>query len=200
MNNTEQAPVTLRGKSFCITGKTDEYRDIYYALIVHGGGRWTQSVSGSLDFLVVGTDPGPAKMAKAHALGTRCITEQELNTCIRRELGVSDDVRLFSIGWRLPVENTGSSRKQRSQQSQLPPGALKVCITGTLDMKRAKYVELMNKAGWIVAKDISASVDYLIVGDAPGSKLKKAQALNIPVRTLGWLKSELGMESDTPDE
>lgn len=200
MNNPEQAPVTLRGKSFCITGKTDEYRDIYYALIVQGGGRWTQSVSSTLDFLVVGINPGPAKMGKAHVLGTRCITEQELNTAIRRELGLSDDIRLFSIGWRLPVENASSCDRQHAQKPQLPPGAFKVCITGTLDMQRAKYAELLRKAGWILVKDISASVDCLIVGDAPGSKLKKANALNIPVRTLGWLKSELGLDRHMPDE
>ena len=30
---------------------------------------------------------------------------------------------------------------------------------------------------------VSTSVDYLLAGDSPGSKLKKAQELNIPILT-----------------
>ena len=55
-------------------------------------------------------------------------------------------------------------------------------ITGTLaSFTRDGATELIRKHGAKVTSNISKNVDYLLAGEKPGSKLKKAQKLNIPV-------------------
>jgi DNA ligase (NAD+) len=53
-------------------------------------------------------------------------------------------------------------------------------ITGSLrSMKRSEAKELLVSKGGRLASSVSGSTDYLIVGESPGSKLKKAQELNV---------------------
>ncbi|WP_038500511.1 NAD-dependent DNA ligase LigA [Chlamydia avium] len=55
-------------------------------------------------------------------------------------------------------------------------------ITGTLEtMTRSEIERTIRNHGGKVSSVISKNVDYIIVGDHPGSKLSKAQDLNIPV-------------------
>ncbi len=56
-----------------------------------------------------------------------------------------------------------------------------IVITGTLpSLTRTEAKELIQKAGGKVTSAVSSKTDYLLVGDDPGSKLKKAQELGIP--------------------
>ncbi len=57
----------------------------------------------------------------------------------------------------------------------------KVVFTGTLSMARQKAAELAEKHGWQVSSSVGKSLDYLIVGKNPGSKLDKAKQLGIAV-------------------
>jgi DNA ligase (NAD+) len=59
----------------------------------------------------------------------------------------------------------------------------KLLFTGTLSRPRDEYRRQAEAAGAQVASGVSKSLDYLIVGDNPGSKLEKAQSLNVPVLT-----------------
>ena len=43
---------------------------------------------------------------------------------------------------------------------------------------------------------VSSSLDCLIVGEALGSKLARAQQLKVPVHSLAWLKARLGLEAE----
>jgi DNA ligase (NAD+) len=55
-------------------------------------------------------------------------------------------------------------------------------ITGTLSQcSREEAKRQIEERGGKVASAISKSVDYLVVGEAPGSKLAKAQQLGIPL-------------------
>lgn len=57
-------------------------------------------------------------------------------------------------------------------------------ITGTLNtMTRSKAEELIKSYGGRATSSISKSTDYLVVGDEPGSKLKKAQELGVKTLT-----------------
>lgn len=71
-------------------------------------------------------------------------------------------------------------------------------FTGALpDMSRDKAQALVEGAGGKVVSAVSKKLDYLVAGAEPGSKLAKAQALNIPILSpeqfaamLAELKSE----------
>jgi len=52
-------------------------------------------------------------------------------------------------------------------------------ITGTLSMPRKDLEELIEKNGGHVSKSVSNKTSYLLLGDSPGSKLKKAESLGI---------------------
>lgn len=55
-------------------------------------------------------------------------------------------------------------------------------ITGSLrSMKRLEAKELILKLGGRLASSVGRSIDYLIVGESPGSKLNEARAMGIPV-------------------
>jgi DNA ligase (NAD+) len=54
-------------------------------------------------------------------------------------------------------------------------------ITGTLSMPRNRVKDLIHEAGGTVASSVGKKTDYLVAGEEPGSKLKKAQELGIEV-------------------
>ncbi len=57
----------------------------------------------------------------------------------------------------------------------------KVVFTGTLSIARPLAAELAEKHGWQVTNSVSKSVDYLIIGKNPGSKLGKARQLDVAI-------------------
>ena len=48
-------------------------------------------------------------------------------------------------------------------------------------MKRSEVKELLVSKGGGLASSVSGITDYLIVGESPGSKLKRAQELNVDI-------------------
>lgn len=57
-----------------------------------------------------------------------------------------------------------------------------VVLTGTLStLSRSEASEKIEKQGGNVSSALSSKTDYLIVGEKPGSKIKKAEALQVPV-------------------
>jgi len=56
-----------------------------------------------------------------------------------------------------------------------------VVITGAFKRSRAQIKNILQGAGAKVTSSVSKNTDILIVGDKPGSKLQKAQALGIQV-------------------
>jgi len=67
--------VTLKGKSFCFTGKLSQSRGHYETIVKNNGGD-LKGISKSLDFLVVGENAG-SKLEKANAFGIKILTEKE---------------------------------------------------------------------------------------------------------------------------
>ncbi len=65
-------------------------------------------------------------------------------------------------------------------------------ITGTLSsMKREEAAELITSYGGKVTGSVSKKTDYLLAGEAAGSKLTKAEALGIPVISEEELRAML---------
>jgi DNA ligase (NAD+) len=54
-------------------------------------------------------------------------------------------------------------------------------ITGTLSLPRNRVKDLIHAAGGTVTSSISKKTDYLVVGEDPGSKIKKAKDLGVAV-------------------
>jgi len=66
-------------------------------------------------------------------------------------------------------------------------------LTGSLNsMKRAQAKEQIIGRGGRISSSISGSTDYLIVGEAPGSKFKKARDLGVPTLNEDEFLSMLG--------
>ena len=60
----------------------------------------------------------------------------------------------------------------------------KILFTGSLELfTRTQAKQLVLENGGQIAQSVSKSLDFLVVGAKPGSKLKKAQDLEIPVIT-----------------
>jgi DNA ligase (NAD+) len=57
----------------------------------------------------------------------------------------------------------------------------KVVLTGTMKRPRREIKELLESLGAKVLNSVSRNVDYLIVGENPGSKLQKAKELGVKV-------------------
>jgi DNA ligase (NAD+) len=57
-----------------------------------------------------------------------------------------------------------------------------VVLTGTLPtLTREQATERIQAAGGRVTSSVSKKTDYLVAGEAPGSKLEKATRLEVPV-------------------
>lgn len=61
---------------------------------------------------------------------------------------------------------------------------LSFLITGTLSVKRDEAKDLIESNGGKILSGVSSKLNYLVVGDDPGSKLDKAQSLGVNV--IGW--------------
>ena len=57
-------------------------------------------------------------------------------------------------------------------------------VTGTLPVKRDEAKDIIENNGGKILSAVSSKLDYLVVGDDPGSKLKKAESLGVQI--LSW--------------
>jgi len=64
-------------------------------------------------------------------------------------------------------------------------------ITGTLPISRRDAESLIKRNGGQILTGVSKSLSFLIAGDSPGSKLKKAEQLGIPVKSWDDIKNVL---------
>ena len=69
-----------------------------------------------------------------------------------------------------------------SLPSASPVSGKTFVITGTLSSrKRSEAKEIVTQQGGRIASSISNSTDYLIAGDSPGSKLRKAEDFGVTI-------------------
>ncbi len=84
--------------------------------------------------------------------------------------------KLDQAGVRLAREQTEPTRDQ-----ERPLDGLTFVITGTLPtLSRREAKALIQEHGGRVTGGVSGKTDYLLLGQSPGSKLDKAQALGVP--------------------
>ena len=74
---------------------------------------------------------------------------------------------------------------------------LKFVLTGSLPgLTRKEATELIEKHGGITTSSVSKNTDYLLAGEAAGSKLEKAKNLGIHVLTEDEFKNLIRMETN----
>jgi DNA ligase (NAD+) len=82
------------------------------------------------------------------------------------------------------IENPDFAASEREQGSL---SGMTLVITGTLPVPRKEAEQLVEAHGGHVSSSVSASTDYLIIGENPGSKLAKAENLGITTITYDRL-------------
>lgn len=77
---------------------------------------------------------------------------------------------------------TGIELEAISSSSPSPVAGKMFVMTGTLSsMKRSEAKEIVSQRGGRIASSVGSSTDYLVVGDSPGSKLRKARDLGVVI-------------------
>lgn len=86
----------------------------------------------------------------------------------------------------------GVSPKFHEDNSRKPLLDKKVVITGTLEIPRKELEEKLISYGAKVTGSVSKNTDFVVVGENPGSKYKKAQSLGIEILNLEELEKLVG--------
>lgn len=71
-----------------------------------------------------------------------------------------------------------------TRSSEGPLSGKSFLLTGTLPVKRDVAHELIEKNGGKLLSGVSSKLNYLVVGEDPGSKVDKAQSLNVKI--ISW--------------
>lgn len=203
-------PDTLKGKTVCFTG-TLRYllngealpRPTAEALARQHGMVVRSSVTKRLDFLVT-ADPDSlsSKARAARRYGVRILAESAFwnmlgidSSAIRTEGDVTPPgSRESSPDGRTP--RRGATRRVCAQTPRvsgfagqptradgpLPLEGKTVVVTGTLAKRTRKEIEdLIKRLGGKTTGSVSQNTDYVVAGEAAGSKLQKAKKLGVPV-------------------
>ena len=85
--------------------------------------------------------------------------------------------RMFDGGVELQYGSAGPAEDRNGPLSEK-----KVCVTGTLEsLSRAEAKNLIESLGGKLVSSVTSRTDYLVVGEKPGSKLKRAEELGVAV-------------------
>ena len=135
----------------------------------------------SIDSLVAAALEAPEQIAELHGIGPEISASlgQWLRTPANQQL--LQDLR--SVG--LSLEASASEQEAASQAGADADGVLQgktLVLTGTLpNLSRSEAKALIEAAGGKVSGSVSKKTDYLVAGEAAGSKLTKAESLGVTV-------------------
>jgi DNA ligase (NAD+) len=74
-------------------------------------------------------------------------------------------------------------------------------LTGSLEhLTRGQAEQAITALGGKIAGSVSKSLSHLIVGEAAGSKLAKAEKLGVPIHDEAWLVERLREHDAMPGE
>lgn len=172
------------------TCKTRDLASFLFALGIPNTGKTTTKVLAS----TFGSLEGVMAATKEQLLGVKDVGEIVADSIVgyfadvERQQAIS---RMLAAGVAPTVEATGTMAAIDS-----PFFGKVVVLTGTLQrMSRDEASKLLERAGAKVTGSVSKKTDFVIAGEAAGSKLTKAQELGVTVLTdeAEWLRM-LGVE------
>jgi len=135
----------------------------------------------SINSLAAAALEAPEQIAELHGIGPEISASlgQWLRTPANQQL--LQDLR--SVG--LSLEASASEQEAASQAGADADGVLQgktLVLTGTLpNLSRSEAKALIEAAGGKVSGSVSKKTDYLVAGEAAGSKLTKAESLGVTV-------------------
>ena len=135
----------------------------------------------SINSLAAAALEAPEQIAELHGIGPEISASlgQWLRTPANQQL--LQDLR--SVG--LSLEASASEQQAASQAGADADGVLRgktLVLTGTLpNLSRSEAKALIEAAGGKVSGSVSKKTDYLVAGEAAGSKLTKAESLGVTV-------------------
>jgi DNA ligase (NAD+) len=91
-----------------------------------------------------------------------------------------ENIRTFEELKRLGLKITNSDF-EGAEKEKKPLEGMVFVITGTLPMPRKDIEDMIEGLGGHASSSVSKGTGYLVVGEDPGSKLKKAQKLGVKV-------------------
>jgi DNA ligase (NAD+) len=137
---------------------------------------------GTMDALLAAQ---PEKIEEAEGIGP--ILAEQIFEALHEERTRELIERLRRAGLRMELDP--SERRQEGG----PLEGKTLVLTGTLpDLSREQATKLIRRAGGKVVNSVSKKTDYVIAGDSPGSKLAKAEDLDVEVIDEAGLKKLLG--------
>ena len=101
--------------------------------------------------------------------------------------------RLQSLGVRWPASRPAEVNKEGQTLT-----GLQFVLTGSMSAPREHFKEQIERAGGKVVGSVSKKTDYLVAGEKAGSKLDKAQKLNISVLDESGLEALIRGETSPP--
>ncbi len=135
----------------------------------------------SINSLAAAALEAPEQIAELHGIGPEISASlgQWLRTPANQQLLQN----LHSVG--LSLEANASEQQAASQAGTDADGVLQgktLVLTGTLpNLSRSEAKALIEAAGGKVSGSVSKKTDYLVAGEAAGSKLTKAESLGVTV-------------------
>ncbi|WP_200386630.1 NAD-dependent DNA ligase LigA [Thiocapsa imhoffii] len=104
--------------------------------------------------------------------------------------------RLIAAGIHWPDPGPTERSSASSGETPQPLAGQSVVITGVLSQPRDEIAQWLRAAGAKVTSSVSGQTDYLIAGEAAGSKLAKARTLGVRVLDESALLRLLGRMGD----
>jgi DNA ligase (NAD+) len=86
-----------------------------------------------------------------------------------------------------------TEEQEEEKEKRLPLAGLTFVITGTLPtLSRTEARDLIQAHGGKVTESVSGKTNYLVAGESPGSKLRKAQERGVQVLDEAGLREMIG--------
>lgn len=133
----------------------------------------------------------PEKIMQIKQMGEKIASS--VATFFNDEKNITTLETLKSLGLKIANPDFVSERK-----GAMPLEGLTFVITGTLPKSRKEVEDLIEGNGGKASSSVSASTDYLVVGEEPGSKLEKAKALGVKTISYDVLMKMIEEMGDNP--